>query len=104
MVQKKNLIPESNSRSDDIHVPSWQAGKPAAFYLNMVSSLQNSSHANVALKAGHALETAEERKMARMKTIVQKEEFLMFHLQLKNWGFLSDLQEDAEKIGCYCRQ
>ena len=62
MVQKKNLMPESNSRSDDIHVPSWQAGKPAAFFLNMILSLQNSSLANVALKAGHALETAEERK------------------------------------------
>ena len=31
VVEKKNLIPESQSRPGDIFVPTWKAGKPAAF-------------------------------------------------------------------------
>ena len=44
VVEKKNLIPESQSRTGDIFVPTWKAGKPAAFDITVTSSLQSNSH------------------------------------------------------------
>ena len=61
-VVEKNLIPESQSRPGDIFVPTWKAGKPAAFDVTVTSSLQSNSLTNAATKAGYALDAADERK------------------------------------------
>ena len=62
VVEKKNLIPESQSRPGDIFVPTWKAGKPAAFDVTVTSSLQSNSLTNADTKAGYALDAADERK------------------------------------------
>ena len=62
VVEKKNLIPESQSRPGDIFDPTWKAGKPAAFDVTVTSSLQSNSLTNAATKAGYALDAADERK------------------------------------------
>ena len=62
VVEKKNLIPESQSCPGDIFVPTWKAGKPAAFDVTVNSSLQSNSLTNAATKAGYALDAADERK------------------------------------------
>ena len=61
-MEKKNLIPDRQSRPGDIFVPTWKAGKPAAFDVNVTSSLQSNSLTNAATKAGYALHAADERK------------------------------------------
>ena len=62
VVEKKKLIPEKQSRPGDIFVPTWKAGKPAAFDVTVTSSLQSNSLTNAATKAGYALDAADERK------------------------------------------
>ena len=62
VVEKKNLIQESQSHPGDIFFPTWKAGKPAAFNITVISSLQSNSLINAATKAGYALDAAEERK------------------------------------------
>ena len=59
---KKNIIPESQSRPGDIFVPTWKAGKPAAFDVTITSSLQPNSLTNAVTKARYALDAADERK------------------------------------------
>ena len=62
VVEERNLIPESQSRPGDIFIPTWKAGKPAAFDVTVSSSLQSNSLTNAATKAGYALDAADERK------------------------------------------
>ena len=62
-----------------IHIQSWQTGRPAAFDITMTALLQTKLFQTTALIADHALEAAEERNM---KTIVQKEAFILFYMQL----------------------
>ena len=62
VVEKENLIPENQTRSGDIFVPTWKAGKPAAFDVTVTSSLQSNSLTNAATKAGYALDASDERK------------------------------------------
>ena len=62
VVEKNILVPESQSRPGDIFVPTWKAGKPAAFDVTVTSSLQSNSLTNAATKAGYALDAADERK------------------------------------------
>ena len=52
VVEKKNFIPESQSRPGDVFVPTWKAGKPAAFDITVTSSPQSYSLFNAATKAG----------------------------------------------------
>ena len=61
-MEKKNLIPESQSRPGDIFVPTLKAGKLAAFDVTVTSSLQSNSLTNAAKKAGYALDAAGERQ------------------------------------------
>ena len=53
IVEKKKLIPESQSRPGDIFVPNEKAGKPATFDVTVT---------NAATKAEYALDGAEEIK------------------------------------------
>ena len=58
-VEKKNLIPGSQSRPGDIFVPTRKAGKPAGFDVTVTSSLQSNSLTNAATKTGYAADERE---------------------------------------------
>ena len=59
-VVEKNFIPERQSRPRDSVVPTWKAGKRAAF-VAFTSSLHSNSLLNAAAKEGYALDVADER-------------------------------------------
>ena len=61
-VVKKNLIPESQSRTGDIFVPTSKSGKPAASDVTVTSSLQSNCLTNAATKAEYAFGAADEKK------------------------------------------
>ena len=67
IVLKKILIQDNNSRSGDIYVRYYQAGRPVAFDVTMFSALQANLFENAALKAVHALGAEEERKYGTHK-------------------------------------
>ena len=59
--EKKNLIPESQSRPGDIFIPIWKAGKAAAFGVTVTSLLQTIFLTNAATKARYVLDAADEQ-------------------------------------------
>ena len=61
VVEKENLIPETQSRPGDIFVPTWKAGKLAAFDVTVTSLLQSNSLTNAGTKSGYAPDAADER-------------------------------------------
>ena len=60
--KQKYLIPDNNSRSGDIYLPSWSAGQPSALEVNITSALQPSLISDAARRCGFALTNAEDRK------------------------------------------
>ena len=94
VLEKKNLIPESQSRSGDIFVPTWKAGKPAAFDITVTSSLQSNYLTNAATKAGYALDAADERKCCLHDDNCEKWVSHLFPLQLKS---LAEYRQPSRK-------
>ena len=62
LLERKNLIPESQSLPGNNFIPAWKEGKPAAFVVNVTTSPKSNSHTNAATKAGYALDAADEEK------------------------------------------
>ena len=79
VVEKNYLLPESTTRPADIFIPSWTAGKPAAFGFTMTSPLQSKTIFNAAEKAGVALETAEDRSTLLITLGAKNKAFLLYH-------------------------
>ena len=77
-VVEKSLIPESQSPPRDIFVPTWKAGKPAAFDVTVTSSLQSNSLTSAATKAGYALDVSNENFAST--TITAQRESHLFRL------------------------
>ena len=57
------LVPSSSSHPADVFVPNWQAGRPAAFDVSVISTMQPLTISGAALSKGHALQIGEQRKM-----------------------------------------
>ena len=58
-----SLVPASSSRPADIYIPNWQAGRPAALDVSVISTLQPLTISG-SLSQGHALQVGEDRKVA----------------------------------------
>ena len=89
VVEKKNLIPETQSRPRDSFVPAWKAGKPAAFDVSVTSSLQSNPLTNAATKAGFELDAADERKYCLHDDYCTKKGFVLVPLAIEILGGIS---------------
>ena len=63
-LEAPSLVPSSSSRPADIFIPNWQAGRPAALDVSVISTLQPLTLSGSALSQGHALQVGEDRKVA----------------------------------------
>ena len=85
VLEKKNLIPESQSHAGDIFVPTCKAGKAAPFDVNVTSSLQSNSLTKAATEAKYALDAADEKKiMPPRRKLHKKWETYLSPFQLKS--------------------
>ena len=60
--EQKNLIPDNNSRPEDVYLPSWSAGQPSALDVTITSPLQPNLFSDAARRCRFALTNAEKRK------------------------------------------
>ena len=57
------LVPSSSSRPADVFLPNWQAGRPAALDVTVISTMQPLTISGASLSKGHALQIGEQRKL-----------------------------------------
>ena len=60
--EQKNLIPETNSRPEDVYLPCWSSGQSADLDVTITSPMQTSIISNAVRMSGFALKAAEEKK------------------------------------------
>ena len=85
----KKLIPESQSRLGDIFVPTWKAGKSAAFDETVISPLQSNSLTNAATEAEYAFDAADEEKYCLHDDNCAKMEIAFVPLAIEVLGGIS---------------
>ena len=59
-----SLIPNSQCRPNDVFLPSWKGGHPAALDMTVISTMQQATIQGAASTQGHALMVREARKLA----------------------------------------
>ena len=90
-----SLVPGSQSRPADVYLPCWKRGRPAAFDVTVISTLQQSTIQGAAENQGHALIVAEERKFAAHGSSCQAAGISFVPLAFETLGGLSVTASDT---------
>ena len=89
--EQRNLIPGERSKPGDIFVPTWSAGRPAAFDVTVTSPLQLSLLSRAAETPGASLEVAEDRKFSKHEKNCEEQGISFFPLAVETLGGRSAL-------------
>ena len=88
--EQRNLIPGERSKPGDIFIPTWSAGRPAAFDVTVTSPLQ-SLLSRAAETPGASLEVAEDRKFSKHEKNCEEQGISFFPLAVETLGGWSAL-------------
>ena len=89
--EQRNLIPGERSKPGDIFIPTWSAGRPAAFDVTVTSPLQLSLLSRAAETPGASLEVAEDRKFSKHEKNCEEKGISFFPLAVETLGGWSAL-------------
>ena len=96
-----SLVLGTQSRPAGIYLPCWKWGRPAALYITVISTLQQSTVRGAAENKGHSLLIAEERKFAAHGSACQAISISFIPLAIETLGGLSDTASNT--ISCFGR-
>ena len=87
--EQKHLLPENNSKSGDVYLPSFLAGQPGALNVTITFPLQASLISDAAITCGFALNLANDRKIGHYYQKCSNMGIHLIPLALETFGGLS---------------